>query len=415
VTVAYAQLVAYGHDGTLVLYLAAVATVLTMLAQPMQAAFQAIERMEYLAYSEVVNKSAQGLLGIALALLGLGAVGFAGCWMVMSAVVLVLDVVWLGRHVPLSLRTSGGRLMQMARESVAYWAFGLFYMIYLWIDSAMLSLMTNPTVVGWYGVPTKLFQSMMFVPVLISTAWLPRLVNAFEQSHGELCREARMPVGLVLALSFPICAAIVVGAEPFIHVTYGAPYDQSVPVMVILGLCIPPMYLNIMFNQILVAAKRQSQWTWVMAGATVVNPAINAVLIVLTQRRFGNGAIGAAISLLLTEMLIVAVGFRMVGSEAISRGGLRRCAWIAGASIAVAAAGLEARHFGTTASLAAGAICALLIVVVVRLVAPGQIDLLRRRLRELFDGAPRRRRRRGERPGSESREGDVSAATLSDA
>ena len=46
------------------LYLAAAATILTLLAEPMQAGFQAIERMEYLAYSDVINKSSQGLLGV---------------------------------------------------------------------------------------------------------------------------------------------------------------------------------------------------------------------------------------------------------------------------------------------------------------------------------------------------------------
>jgi len=41
----------------------------------------------------------------------------------------------------------------------------------------------------------------------------------------------------------------------------------------------------------------------VMGGATLVNPLINLALIPITQRHFGNGAIGAAVSLLLTELL----------------------------------------------------------------------------------------------------------------
>ena len=45
--------------------------------------------------------------------------------------------------------------------------------------------------------------------------------------------------------------------------------------MVVLGLCIPPMYLNIMLSQVLVAINRQSRWTWVMAATTVVNPLFN--------------------------------------------------------------------------------------------------------------------------------------------
>ena len=81
----------------------------------------------------------------------------------------------------------------MVRQSLAYWAFGVFFTIYLWIDALMLSLMTNPEVVGWYGVPMKLFQTFMFLPVVISTAWLPRLVRAFLDGGSGRSRARRPP------------------------------------------------------------------------------------------------------------------------------------------------------------------------------------------------------------------------------
>ncbi len=201
----------------------------------------------------------------------------------------------------------------MARESMAYWAFGVFFMLYLWIDAAMLSVMTSPTVVGWYGVSTKLFQTLMVVPVLVSTAWLPRLVAVFERSPSDLPRAARAPVEIVLVTGVPIAAGIALIADPAIDRVYGPAYDGAVPVMVLLGLCIPVMYLNIMLSQVLIAARRQFVWTWVMLGATVLNPAINLVLIPATQSRLHNGAIGAAVSLLLTEVVIVGAGLALAG------------------------------------------------------------------------------------------------------
>jgi len=378
--VLYDQFANYGRDGTLVLQLAAVATILTLLAEPLQAAFQAIERMEYLAYSDVINKSVQGLLGIVLALLGFGAVGFAGCWMVMAGVVVVLDLIWLRRYVRIELRTTLRRIAHMARESVAYWTFGLFFMVYLWIDATMLSLMAPAEVVGWYGVPTKLFQTLMFVPVLLSTAWLPRLVSAFEQAPHLLHRAARMPVGLALVLGLPVGAAVVVAARPLIHFFYGPAYDEAVPVLVILGLCVPPMYLNIMLNQVLIAQKRQFAWTWVMAGATVVNPVVNLVLIPLTQQRFGNGAIGAAISLLVTELAIVVVGFWIAGRGLIDRDGARRCGVAAGASAALVAVAFATREIGTVPSLAAGALAFVVYGLCFGLATRAEIAFVRARL-----------------------------------
>jgi O-antigen/teichoic acid export membrane protein len=371
----FAHFAHYGSEGTLVLYLAGAAALLTLLAEPLQAAFQALERMEYLAYSDVINKSAQGLVGVALALLGFHSIGITASWVVVTAVVLLLNAFWIRRQIWITLRTSAELLVNLVKQSVAYWAFGVFFMIYLWIDSVMLSLLTRPEVVGWYGVPMRLFQSLMFLPAVISTAWLPRLVRAFRDSPEELTRVARMPLELVLVLSLPICAATAILARPLIHVLYGAEYDKAVPVLVVLGLCIPPMYLNIMLNQMLVAAKRQSAWTWVMAGATVVNPLLNAALIPITAHRLHNGAVGAAISLLLTEVLIVTVGFYLVGRTVFDRQVLRRFLAAGAAAFAMWGVVHATRIFGVVPSFATGVLTFAVLAVVLRVATPEELAI----------------------------------------
>jgi O-antigen/teichoic acid export membrane protein len=388
----FAHFAHYGPAGTVVLYLAGAAVLLTLLAEPLQAAFQALERMEYLAYSDVINKSAQGLVGVALALLGFRSIGIAASWVVVAVAVLVLNAFWIRRHIWITLRTSTELLVNLVRESVAYWAFGVFFMIYLWIDAVMLSLLTRPEVVGWYGVPMRLFQSLMFLPALISTAWLPRLVRAFHNSPEELTRAARMPLELVLVLSLPVCAATAVLARPLIHVLYGAQYDKAVPVLVVLGLCIPPMYLNIMLNQLLIAAKRQSAWTWVMAGATVVNPLLNAALIPLTAHHLHNGAVGAAISLLLTEVLIVMVGFSLVGRTILDRYVLRRCLAAGAAALAMWGVARATRTVGVVPSFAVGVLTFAGLAVILRVATLEELAVVR--------SAVRQRLRRGRAPGS---------------
>lgn len=376
--IAYSRFADYGPEGTLVLYLAMGATVLTLIAEPMQAAFQAVERMEYLAYSDVLNKSAQGLLGIGLVLLGFRSVGVTACWMVVSGLVVVLNARWLRPFVTFDLRTTAGQLRQLVKGSLAYWAFGLFFMLYLWIDSVMLSLMTRPEVVGWYGVPTRLFQSMLFVAVIVSTAWLPRLVGAFKEGPDRLREVARAPIELVLVLSLPIAAATAVAARPMVQLLYGDAYANAAPVMVVLAGCIPLMYLNIMLSQVLVAANRQIVWTGVMAGATIVNPVLNVFLIRTTEASYGNGAIGAALSLLLTELLIVVVGFALVGRNVLDRRAVGRCAVAAAASGAMWGAATATRGLGTMASFAAGGITFVVLAWALRLVTPEEAAAVRR-------------------------------------
>jgi O-antigen/teichoic acid export membrane protein len=390
----YAHLAHYGGRGTLVLYLVAGATLLTMIAEPVQGALQAIEEMQYLALGDAINKSAQGLLGIALALIGYGVVGFAGCLLATSALVLALSIRWVRRFEPLVLRTSRQRIAAMARGSAAYWTGGLFFTIYLWIDTAMLSLMTNATVVGWYGVATELFQTMMIVAVMASTAWLPRLVSAFERSRSELIAQARVPLELVLSAALPIAAVVAFAAPPAVRLVYGDGYRHASTPLIILGCCLAPMYVNIILAQVCVAAKKQTTWTWMMAGATVFNPTVNAILIPLTQHHWHNGAIGAAISLLLTELAIVAAALRVIGTEVFSRSGVLRLARIALACAGAVGAAVASRALGSAASIAIGVAALATLAVALRTVSRAELALARGQLAAASSGLPGPLRRR---------------------
>jgi O-antigen/teichoic acid export membrane protein len=377
--VIYATVTDMSGDALTVLYLSVAATILIQIAEPMQAAFQALERMQYLAYSDVINKSAQGLAGIAVALAGFGAIGISGVWAFMCGIVVVLNVAWLRGRMQIDLRTNVARLKEMVRASLAYWAFGLFFTVYLWIDALMLSLLTDETTVGWYGVPMKLFQTFMFLPVLISTAWLPKLVRRFEADGlPALQREARRPVELVMVLGLPVSAAIIVAAEPFVDIVYGDAYSGSIPILVVLALCITPMYLNIMLSQVLVAAQRQIAWTWVMGVATVVNPIANLILIPLFERTHGNGGIGAALSLLLTEIAIVSIGFALVGRAVIDRQLVRRTGLTALASGAAWAAGEATAPLGWPVSLVAAGVTLVVLAWSLRLVTREEAAVARR-------------------------------------
>jgi O-antigen/teichoic acid export membrane protein len=148
--------------------------------------------------------------------------------------------------------------------------------------------------------------------------------------------------------------------------------------MVVLGLCIPPMYLNIMLSQVLIAMNQQARWTWVMAGTTVVNPLFNLALIPWTQHRYGNGAIGAGISLLLTELICIAAGFVMIGRHVFDRGTLRRTVLGTCAAAAMWAVYYVSKStIGTLPSLVAGTVTFVVLAAAVRLLTSEEVGLIR--------------------------------------
>ena len=376
--VAWTHFAHYGPTQDEVLYLCGLATALMLLSEPLLSFFQATERMHYMAIADAVNKASQGVIGILLTVLGFGAIGFGACWVASSAVVLLLSIGWTRRFIPLRLKASWFDVRHIVAGSVSYWTGGVFFTIYLWIDSAMLSLMTDSATVGWYGVPMRLWGSFFIPASILVKVFFPRLVDAHKRSDDEFRRLARAPLELIFVISLPVAAAIVVGAGPGLGILYGPSYARSVPIMMILGVTLVPMCLNMVLGMICTASGRQRTMNWLMVGATVVNPAANAVLIPLTQQRFGNGGIGAAIAMLVTESLIAAASLVLFGRGVINGAVGQRIARMGAACATLVVTVYLLGRLGPILSLTGGVAAFIAAAAVLRVMTQPELDGVRR-------------------------------------
>jgi O-antigen/teichoic acid export membrane protein len=291
-------------------------------------------------------------------------------------VVLALNILWLRPYHPIDWRTNLVRLRQLLRESLVYAASAIFGMVYIWVGSVTLAAMAPPTTVGWYGASNRLFATLMFFPTIVATAWLPRLVKAYEQGPRRLHVAARAPVEMVLIISLPIAAGTALIADDVIRFLYGPAFGPSAIVLMILAASCVPMYFNIIAYQVLVAENRPGIWNRVMIAATVVNVVLNLVAISFFQGKFGNGAIGAALALLVTELLMSAVGV------AVLKGVLARSSAVRFLKAVVATLGMSAAvlaatpwNFGFQALL--GVIVFAGLAIVLRLPTAEEIHFLR--------------------------------------
>src|SRR5205085_10111020 len=307
----YLKIAAFSGQASLIIVIGAAVAVFALLQEPLDSVFQAVERMEYLAAGDVADKVLQSTLAIGLVLLGFGVTHVAVSALCVAAFVFVLKGAWARKFYRPELRTSLPKARRLARESLPYWAMSLFLTFYVWIDAAMLSVMAPAKIVGWYGVPTRLFGTFQFAGNMLATLWLPRLILAHEQRGDRFKRIAGIPLGQAVLLSLPIAAGGAVLAGPLIRTLFGPDFAGAVPAMAILALCLIPLYLNIMAYTVLVAQGRQVVWTKIIMGASILNPLLNLGAIHVFQTRYGNGATGAALSLLATEVLISAVSLRV--------------------------------------------------------------------------------------------------------
>jgi O-antigen/teichoic acid export membrane protein len=100
-----------------------------------------------------------------------------------------------------------------------------------------------------------------------------------------------------------------------------------------LAIHIPVVGIDIVLGSVVVAADRQKQWVIVGVVAAIFNPVVNLAAIPLTERWFGNGAIGAAVITVLTEMILLAGALRLRPQGVLDRATARTLGRIALASL----------------------------------------------------------------------------------
>ncbi len=362
-------------DQVLAVYLGWGVAVLYEVFEPIQAGLQAVEKMQYLAYADILTKTCVSLVSVVLVLIGFRAIGLLTLTVGVLAMVLILHIRWMRSNFTINWKVGVNDLWSLTKGSLPYLGFALFFTFYLWIDSMMLSVMTPERVLGWYGLPTKLFGTLMFVPVILSTAWLPRLTAAYLKGDEALWEAARGPLQIVVALSLPICVGVVLVSTHLIQFLYGPDFDQAVPVMIALALCVPAMYLNIMVNQVLIARHQQMLWTKAMALACVINPVSNLFLIPYFQNTRGNGAIGAGISLLLTEVVLAAIGVAVVRGV-FNRVFFERITRAAIATTGMGLAVLAARSFGLGPAILVGLVVYPILAMALRILSREEVAQL---------------------------------------
>lgn len=361
VTTLYAWLLHFSAEQTTLVWLATAGMLAAALSGALQAAFSGMERMEFIAYANVIGNGLTSILGIALILSGGKVVALMVLDVALTVIVLVLNVVWARRLLSIRWRGSIAVIPHIVRGGLSYWIGGLFFVTYLWIDSVLLSMMAPASVVGWYGAPTQLFTSVLMVSGVLGTAWFPRMAAAFKDGPRQLRDVARPAVEAVVVVSLPIAIGIVLTAKPLVQLLYGARFAGAAPVLVVLGLTVIPTFFNMIAYQVLLASNRQVGWIKVVALATVLNVVLNLVLVPRYQAA-GNGAVGAAVSLLTSEVF-ESVGAMLLLTWLVPSLG-SRVLRAAAATALMAGTVLLAAPLGLAAEIAAGVVgfCAFALV-----------------------------------------------------
>lgn len=300
-----ARLLGYPPQTLLLIGALCIGMILGAVGGPIGAGLQGQQRMGKLAILGVVSTylssavtvvilvSHKGLIALALATSLVGVIGLAG-----SGLLLWRDI-RADAHLDLRLWKT------LARGSFPFMLWGIVLTIYGSIDTPMLSKLAGDAPVGWYAVAYRLVGIPVFLASIIVTVIFPSL-SAQGGSSSFFTSLANRALRAVSFGMIPMAAGVALVAGDVIHLFhYGSGFTHAVPLIQILALHIPVVGITMVLGSAIQANDRQRRWVIVGIIAAVVNPLLNLVAIPTTIRVYGNGAVGASIITVATELVML--------------------------------------------------------------------------------------------------------------
>lgn len=282
-------------------------------SKAIRSCFQGYEQMEYPSVGVIAEKVFVAAIAVAALLLGAGAIEIAIIMMIGAFINLLICLKFvpliISRIPPFRFETS----YELLKDSIPYFMWSIFAVIYYRIDAVMLSTMTNDAVVGWYGGAYRFFDIVMFLPAIFTTVVFPIFSKLWEDKGNGLSNTFQQSLKFILLAGIPMGILFFSYSEYLVSLFYGLEeYAPSVPVLQIFSIGIVLVYVDFMLGSAILATERQRAWAVVGFVAILLNIVLNFFLIPYSQELMGNGGLGAAVTTILTELFILAAGLMML-------------------------------------------------------------------------------------------------------
>lgn len=258
--------------------------------------------------------------------------------------------------------------------------------IYQQMDTVVMSLLVDTEAIGWYTVGDTLYGSLLFIPVIVSTAMFPAMVDMHVRSPGEVHAFFSRAFSTLLLVAVPIGLGTVLVAPSFVDLLFGPDFDNAAPVLAVFGIVIILSTETILLGRLAIATGRVKFWSWLLVAVTVLSVPIDVVLVPWTDQRFGNGALGGALAYLVTESLLIAIGIWKIAPGLVTRPMVRRVVRCTIAGAAMLLVGWQFRDMLFVIPGAIGVAVYTVVIVATRTLDDREATMIRRGLARLRGG-----------------------------
>ncbi len=216
--------------------------------------------------------------------------------------------IWCFCKVGFFQRPNRAFMLSLFKSSLPFLIYGVLGVIYYRIDTVMLSLMMNDTVVGWYGAAYRLFDTLLFLPSLVISAIIYPIFSKLSlHSEQQLKLAIEKTMNFVLFCAVPISTFLVIAAPQIIGFLYHNPdFYHSITTLQALAPGLIFLYANSVLGAILLSTHQERKLVVLAGSALIFNVVANFLLIPLLEQ------VGTALTTSATELVLLIVSLVLV-------------------------------------------------------------------------------------------------------
>lgn len=300
-------LMGYPSDTKLIVSIIAIYTVFASFNQLFKSSFRAFEKMEYDAISTIIEKSIIALIGILLLVLGFDLIYLVLLYVLSSFVSLLISFILLSTKIGIvKFDINLDYWKSMIYKAIPFGLTSFFVLIYVKIDTVMISFIMGDAPVGWYSAAVSFIVGISFIPSVLIGSIFPVFSRLHVESKTTLIDFYEKAFKYLFIIVFPIGVGTTILADKFVLLVYGQQFTNSIIVLKILIWWHVLGSLNWLSGTILQSTNNQRAF----AVSTCVCAFINIVLNLYFIPTMGY--IGASLTTIITEIVSFMLLYRFV-------------------------------------------------------------------------------------------------------
>ncbi|MFH1391567.1 MAG: oligosaccharide flippase family protein, partial [Candidatus Diapherotrites archaeon] len=301
VIVVGAYLISLSGEAMVLVLAAAIYAMLKTNSFTAKSVFRTYEKMELEAIPTVLGSIVIAGVGITGLWLGLGLFGIGIALVIGGIVDLVasLTIMSIKKMAPGKQIINPDFIKEIFLSSTPFWFMVMIVAVYFSTDIFMISFLLGEKAVGFYSAAFKPLAATILIAGSVVAALYPKLSRQYAESAAKLKKTFIASFKILLMASIPLTIATILFAGQITDVLYGSGFGPTKEVFLVLGVLPVLLFVNMLLATTMNAVDRQKTNMLNALAITILNIALNFVLI--TE----FGLIGAAYATIASQILFL--------------------------------------------------------------------------------------------------------------